>query len=78
MPGLVGDLKALVSGQWVQELTKLGSFAVASSTLLVYVTAALAGNTSASGSTIILCLRLVSVGFLGLSNSVAKRLGNKK
>lgn len=75
---MVGDLKVLVSGQLVQEPTKLESFAVAWSTLLGYVTAALAGNTSASGSATILCLLLVSVGFLGLSNSVAKRLRNKK
>lgn len=72
--GLVDDLKAVTAGQWLQETGKVESFVVAASTLLVFVMAALAGNTTGNGSLILLCLLLISAAVLGLSNSMANAL----
>ena len=72
--GLVDDLKAVTSGQWLREMSGPEEFAVSLATVLVFVAAALATNVSTEGSLIILCLLLVSAGILGLCNSMATRL----
>ncbi|CCX31562.1 Similar to conserved hypothetical protein [Ajellomyces capsulatus NAm1]; acc. no. XP_001537253 [Pyronema omphalodes CBS 100304] len=70
--GLVDDLKMVTSGQWLRNTTSREGFAVAFATLLVYATAALAGNASKNGSITILFLLLVSISLLGLSNEVTR------
>ncbi|KAF8536102.1 hypothetical protein BDD12DRAFT_749597 [Trichophaea hybrida] len=70
--GLVDDLKAVTSGKWLRNTTAPESFAVAVSTLIVYATAALAGNASKIGSITLLTLLLASVSLLGLSNELAR------
>jgi hypothetical protein len=70
--GLVDDLKIVTSGQWLRSITSREGFAVAFATLLVYATAALAGNASKNGSITILFLLLVSISLLGLSNEVSR------
>ena len=74
MRGLVDDLKAVTSGQWLRDQTSIEGFATAFATLLVYISAALASNASTVGSLIIACLLLFSVALLGLCNSMTEKL----
>ncbi len=67
--GLVDDIKAVTAGQWLRDMSDEESFAVAFATLLVYVSAAVAGNASKMGSLLIACLLLCSVALLGLCNA---------
>ncbi|KAJ6137693.1 hypothetical protein N7471_004179 [Penicillium samsonianum] len=70
--GTVDDLKAVTSGQWLRDKTLLDELLIAFSTLVVYLSAVLSGNSSTTGSLYLLCLLLVSAGLLelctGLSN----------
>ena len=68
MRGMVDDLKAVTSGQWLQDMVALESFACAGATLLVYLTAALSANASTFGNLILMGLLFLEVGLLGLSN----------
>ena len=72
MKGKLNDLKMVTAGQWLKESTTLDSFSVSFGTLLVYGSAALAGNASTVGSLLVACLLLVSVGILGLSNAATR------
>ena len=72
--GLVDDLKAVTAGQWLRDETTLESYCTSFATLLVFVSAVLAGNASTIGGLIIACLLLVSAGLLGLCNSLTLRL----
>ncbi|KAG8860521.1 hypothetical protein FRB96_003775 [Tulasnella sp. 330] len=74
MRGMVDDLKVVTAGQWLRETSNIESVAVSIATLLVYVSAALAGNASTVGSLLLACLLLVSVALLGLSNMVTTKL----
>ncbi|EPQ56012.1 hypothetical protein GLOTRDRAFT_116103 [Gloeophyllum trabeum ATCC 11539] len=76
--GLVDDLKAITGGQWLREESVLDSFLSGFATLLVYVSAALAGNASTLGKLLLACLLLVSVAFLGLCNSLTQTEGRPK
>ncbi|GJE93696.1 hypothetical protein PsYK624_098570 [Phanerochaete sordida] len=69
MQGRVRDIKVVTAGQWLREPEKGESFAVAFGTLLVYGSAALAGNASTVGSLLVGLLLLFSVGVLGLVNA---------
>ncbi|KAG7441904.1 uncharacterized protein BT62DRAFT_936536 [Guyanagaster necrorhizus] len=68
LQGLVDDLKAVTAGQWLRGETAEEEFAVGFATLLVYASAALAGNASTVGSLHIACLLLCSAGLLSLCN----------
>ncbi len=70
LQGSVDDLKAVTAGQWLRDMSDRESFAVAFATLLVYLSAALAGNASEVGSLLIAGLLLCSVALLGLCNSM--------
>ncbi|PVG02612.1 hypothetical protein CPB86DRAFT_780025 [Serendipita vermifera] len=72
--GLVDDLKAVTSGQWLRSQTTVEGFATAFATLLVYGSAALAANCSISGSLCIACLLVLSAGLLGLCNALTRTL----
>ena len=74
MRGLVDDIKAVTAGQWLRETSSFESFLVSFATLLVYVSAALAGNASTVGSLLIGCLLLVSVALLGCANACTSGL----
>jgi len=74
MRGLVDDLKAVTSGQWLQDMTAIESFAAAGATLLVYVTAALSANATTFGNIMLMALLFVEVGLLGLSNKLLRGL----
>ena len=74
MRGMVDDVKAVTAGQWLRELDTLESFGDSIATLLVYSSAALAGNVSTIGGLLLASLLLVSVALLGLCNSVTKML----
>lgn len=70
--GLVDDIKAVTAGTWLRDMTPTESSAVEFATLIVYTTAALAGNSTNAGSATLFTLLLVSVSLLGLSNGLAK------
>jgi hypothetical protein len=72
--GLVDDLKAVTSGQWLRDSTNVQEFATGLATVLVYLAVVLATNASPKGSLSILCLMLASAAVLGLSNRRAKTL----
>lgn len=70
----VDDLKAVTVGGWLWDPTSFESFVVATSTLIVFVVAALVWNASQTGRLIVLCLLLMSVVSLGLSNHLINTL----
>ena len=72
MGGSVDDLKAVVSGQWMRDMTFVESSVAATATMLVYVDAALACNAQQNGKIILLVLLLFSAGLLGFSNNRIK------
>jgi hypothetical protein len=74
MRGSVDDLKVVTAGQWLRDETTVESFCVNFATLLVFVSAALAGNSSSVGSLLLACLLLISAALLGLCNSMTSRL----
>ncbi|KAK0200599.1 hypothetical protein DFS33DRAFT_1376101 [Desarmillaria ectypa] len=69
LQGTINDLKAVTAGHWLRGQTSEESFAVGFATLLVYASAALAGNASTVGSLHIACLLLCSAALLSLCNS---------
>ncbi|EIN09606.1 hypothetical protein PUNSTDRAFT_120042 [Punctularia strigosozonata HHB-11173 SS5] len=72
--GLVDDLKAVASGQWLGDPTDIESFATAFATLLVYASAVLAFNASTIGSLCIATLLVASAALLGVCNSLTRDL----
>jgi hypothetical protein len=74
MRGLVDDLKAVTSGQWLRDETSVDGFAASFATLLVFVSAAVASNASTIGGLLLGCLLLSSAALLGLCNSQTKNL----
>lgn len=74
MKGMVDDLKAVTSGQWLQDMSPIESFSSAGATLLVYVTAALSANATTVGNIVLMGLLFVEVALLGLSNKFLRGL----
>lgn len=72
--GLVDDLKAVTSGQWLQDMTPMQSFIAAAATLLVYGTAALSSNASVFGNVVLMGLLFTETALLALSNQLASGL----
>jgi hypothetical protein len=68
MQGLVDDLKAVTSGQWLRDTSFAEKITTSAATLLVYLAAALTINASRIGKIVLLLLLLVSFGLLALSN----------
>ncbi|KAK0184786.1 hypothetical protein F5146DRAFT_221405 [Armillaria mellea] len=69
LQGSVDNLKTVTAGHWLRGQTPGENFAVGFATLLVYASAALAGNASTVGSLHIACLLLCSAALLSLCNS---------
>ncbi|KAF3909965.1 hypothetical protein ABW20_dc0106967 [Dactylellina cionopaga] len=69
MKGLVDDLKAVTSGQWLRDEDTLESWFSAFATLIVYLAAALASNITQLGKILLLCLLVGSAGLLALANT---------
>ncbi|KAK0244899.1 hypothetical protein EDD85DRAFT_810030 [Armillaria nabsnona] len=74
LQGAVDDLKAVVSGQWLRDLTALESVSVTFATMVVYVSTALAFNASPVGSVLIVFLLLSTASLLTLCNSLTREL----
>ncbi|EKM56384.1 uncharacterized protein PHACADRAFT_183079 [Phanerochaete carnosa HHB-10118-sp] len=74
MRGGVIDIKQVTAGQWMREPEAVESFAVSFGTLLVYGSAAVAGNTTTVGSLLVGCLLLFNAGVLGLANAATHSL----
>lgn len=71
MQGLVDDIKAVTSGQWLHDLTPPQSLISAIATLLVFITAALSPCASVFGNVVTIGLLIVESALLGLSNYLA-------
>lgn len=74
MQGMVDDLKAVTSGQWLREMTFVESSIAAFATVLVYLDAALASNVDQAGKIILLVLLIASAGILAIANETTQML----
>jgi hypothetical protein len=74
MQGMVDDLKAVTSGQWLREMTFIESSIAAFATVLVYLDAALASNVGQVGKLILLFLLIASAGALAIANETTEML----
>lgn len=74
MQGLVDDLKAVTSGQWLRQMTFVESSIAAFATVFVYVDAALASNVDQIGKLILLVLLIASAGTLAIANGATQML----
>ena len=74
MQGMVDDLKAVTSGQWLREMTFVESSIAAFATVLVYLDAALASNVDQAGKIILLVLLIASAGMLAIANEMTQTL----
>ena len=74
MRGLENDVKAVTAGCWLRDMTPVEEFATSVATVLVYASAALAGNSSTMGSLMLALLLLISAGLLAVANSKTKQL----
>jgi hypothetical protein len=72
--GAVDDLKAVTSGEWLAPADFMEETITALSTVLVYLDAALATNTTFFGQVMLLALLIVSNGLLAISNKLNKSL----
>ncbi|KAI9687436.1 MAG: hypothetical protein M1820_010438 [Bogoriella megaspora] len=66
--GLVDDLKAVTSGQWLRDATFIEESITALATLLVYLDAALSSNVNLLGKILLLILLVSSAGLLAIAN----------
>lgn len=64
LTGHTNDIKRVTAGQWLREESPIEKVAVSVATLLVYLSAAFAGNASTTGSLLLACLLLISAGIL--------------
>ena len=74
MRGAVDDLKAVASGQWLEEPTFFESSLVAFATLIVYLDAGLAGNANNEGKLLLFVLLFCSAALLGVANEYTEVL----
>lgn len=74
LKGAVDDVKAVTSGQWLEEPTLIESACVALATLMVYSDVALAANASQAGKVVLIILLFSSAGLLGLANEYTRNL----
>ena len=72
MRGMNYDIKVVTSGQWLDDMTAVESFASAGATLLVYLTAALSANATTLGNIVLMIVLFVGVGLLGYSNKCVR------
>ncbi|MCJ1433989.1 hypothetical protein MMC27_003354 [Xylographa pallens] len=68
LKGDVDDLKAVISGQWMREMTFGEHSMTVTATMLVYIDAALASNAQQIGQIALMVLLLLSAGLLSFSN----------
>ncbi|KAK5175334.1 uncharacterized protein LTR77_000472 [Saxophila tyrrhenica] len=66
--GLVDDIKAVTSGQWLRDMTPLESSAVSATTLVVWLSAGFSTTAGKDGQVVLLALLFCSAGMLGLAN----------
>lgn len=68
MVGMVDDLKAVTSGQWMREMSFTEGSISALATVLVYLDAALASNVTQRGKICLMALLISSAGLLAVTN----------
>ena len=71
--GWVDDLKAVTSGQWLQDPTLLGQCLVDAGTVLVYASVVMGFNASQKGALMVVTLLLGSSVLLSISNSRSRK-----
>lgn len=74
MRGLVDDLKAVTSGQWLRDMTFAESSISSFATVLVYLDVALASNVHQAGKLILVVLLIASAGILAIANETTQML----
>lgn len=74
MRGYVDDLKAVTSGQWLQDKSTWEGWVDAFATILIYLDTALAANIQQFGKILLLLLLIGSVGLLALANITTKKM----
>lgn len=74
MRGYVDDLKAVTSGQWLQDKNTWEGWIDAFATILIYLDTALAANIQQFGKILLLLLLIGSVGLLALANITTKKM----
>ena len=74
MTGYVDDLKAVTSGQWLQDENTWEGWVNASATIMVYLDAALVTNVQQFGKILLVLLLIGSVGLLALANLSTKKM----
>ncbi|GJE94691.1 hypothetical protein PsYK624_108620 [Phanerochaete sordida] len=72
--GPVDDLKAVTSGQWLQDMTLLDQFLVGAAKLLVYGSMGFAWQMTPQGAALVVGLFAASACLLGLANSMTTTL----
>ncbi|KAH8423680.1 uncharacterized protein LDX57_001437 [Aspergillus melleus] len=72
--GDINQIKAISSGQWLQEMSAPESWVAAFATVMVYLNAALASNASQLGKVLLILLLIVSAGLLAVANQWTDRL----
>ncbi|KAK3330602.1 hypothetical protein B0H66DRAFT_69074 [Apodospora peruviana] len=70
--GTPSDLQAITSHAWLRAKTQVEGYFEAAAKLLVYLVAALSGNTTQAGAIVMMALLLLTAGLLALSNANAK------
>ncbi|PLB46085.1 hypothetical protein P170DRAFT_449626 [Aspergillus steynii IBT 23096] len=72
--GDINQIKAVSSGQWLQDMSAPESWMAAFATVLVYLNAALASNASQFGKVLLILLLIVSAGLLAAANQWTDQL----
>lgn len=74
MKGYVDDLKAVTSGQWLQDENTWEGWVNAFAIIMVYLDTALSTNVQQFGKILLLLLLIGSVGLLALANLTTKKM----
>ena len=74
MQGKVDDLKAVTSGQWLQDEEMWEGWIVSFATIIVYFDAALATNIQQFGKILLVLLLIGSVGLLAVANLTTQKM----
>lgn len=67
--GMVDDIKAVTSGQWLADMTPVQGIVVAAATVLMYVDAALASNLQDLSKILLIVLLIGTAGLLEVTNA---------
>src|SRR5690606_19332406 len=76
--GLINDLKAVTSGEWLREATAFEGALTTFATMLVYIAPIFMANATSYGALFFLALMSLTTACIGLSNALANGITMKK